>query len=223
MNGDNDYPNVDNFPQVSFKSPIPAPDYEVNSGDLIYVAYNVFWAEVLAAACMALLQPSTWQGEHDDIITAQNRANDLLIALQTPVTPPDDEVPSPYWDEDSDVDDAEPTDVQTWYGTVSDPEAPPVELDFVENAAVWAFTGFLALATWEIGAAPAILFHTIAPRFLLATKRGDFGEIIRILVDGEEAARVDTSGYAPGDVIRTPIVGNPAIETGHDIMIVQVS
>jgi len=132
-------------------------------------------------------------------------------------------VPSPYWDEDSDVDDQLPVDAQPWYGVVSDPEAPPEELDFVENAAIWAFTGFLAIATWEIGAAPAILFHTIAPSFLLATKRGDFGEIIRILVDGEEAATVDTSGYSPGDVIRTPIVANPAIETGHDIMIIQVS
>jgi len=223
MSGDNDYPNVDNYPEPSFKSPIPAPDYPGDSGDLLYVAYTTFWAEVLAAACMALLQPSTWQGTHDEIILAQNRANDLLIALQTPVTPPADSVPTPYWDEDSEVDDELPTDAQPWYGTVSNPEAPADELDFVENAAIWITTGFLAIATWEIGAAPAILFHTIAPRFVLATKRGDLGEIIRILVDGEEAARVDTSGYAPGDIIRTPILPDPAITTGHDIIIVQVS
>jgi len=132
-------------------------------------------------------------------------------------------VPTPYWDNSEDVDDSLPADTQPWYGTVSDPEAPPAELDFVENAAIWAMTGFLAIATWEIGAAPAILFHTIAPRFVLATKRGDLGEIIRILVDGEEAARVDTSSAAPGDIIRTPILPDPAITTGHDIAIIQVS
>lgn len=171
---------------------------------------------------MALLQPSTWAGDHDEIILAQNRANNLLVALQTPVTPPED-VPAPYWDDSDDVDDSLPADAQPWYGTVSDPEAPPAELDFVENAAIWALTGFLAVATWEVGFAPAILFHTIAPKFVLATKRGDLGEIIRILVDGEEAARVDTSSAAPGDIIRTPIVADPAITSGHDIAIIQVS
>lgn len=132
-------------------------------------------------------------------------------------------VPTPFWDDDTDVDDESPADVQEWYGYVTDPEAPPEELTFVEDAAIWGFTGFLALATWEIGAAPAILFRTIAPRFALAMRRGDLGEVIRILVDGEEAARVDTSGYDAGEVIRVPIVGDPAIETGHDVMIVQVS
>lgn len=223
MAGDNDYPNVDNYPEPSFKTPIPPPDYEPDAGELLYVAYNTFWAEVLASACMALLQPSTWEGDHDEIILAQNRANTLLMLLQTPVSPPDETVPTPYWDEDTEVDDEMPTDMQTWYGTVSNPEAPPEELDFVENAAIFAMTGFLAVATWEVGFAPAILFHTIAPRFVLAMRRGDAGEIIRILVDGEEAARVDTTSAAVGDVVRVPIVADPAVMTGHDIAVIQVS
>lgn len=223
MAGENVWPNIDNYPEPSFKSPIPAPDYEPDGGDLLYVAYNTFWAEVLAAACMALLQPSTWQGTHDDVILAQNRANTLLMLLQTPLAPPEETAPTPYWDEDTEVDDQAPADMQTWYGTVSDPEAPPDELDFVENLAIFAFTGFLAVATWEIGAAPAILFHTIAPRFVLAMRRGDAGEIIRILVDGQEAARVDTSSAAAGDVVRVPIVADPAVTTGHDIAVIQVS
>lgn len=134
----------------------------------------------------------------------------------------DSDVPTPYWDEDTDVDDHEPADMQNWYGYVTDPEAAPGELTFFENAAIWAMTGFLAVATWEVGAAPAILFHTIAPRFTLAMRRGDVGEIIRILVDGEEAARVDTSSAAPGEVVRAPIVGDPTLST-HELMIVQVS
>jgi len=55
-----------------------------------------------------------------------------------------------------------------------------------------------------------------------AVRRGDLGEIIRIIVDGEEAARVDTSPAAAGDVLRVEIVGDPDLD-GHDIAIVQVS
>lgn len=135
---------------------------------------------------------------------------------------PADTIDTPFWDDNTDVDDEMSLDDQTWYGTVSDPEAPPDELDFVENAAIWALTGFLAIATIELAAAPAILFHTIAPKFVLATRRGDLGEIIRILVDGEEAARVDTSAAAPGDIINTTILADPDLES-HDIMLVQVS
>jgi len=133
---------------------------------------------------------------------------------------PSNSMPTPFWDEDQDVDDELPDDAQPWYGYVTNPTAPPEELDFVENAAIWTITGFLAIATWEIGAAPAILFNTIAPKFALAVKRGDFGEIIRIFLDGAEAARVDTSGYAPGDVIRVKLIGDPENET-HEIIIVQ--
>lgn len=223
MPGQNVYPGDDNYPESSFRSPVPAPDVDPDAGDLLNVAYSPFWKEVLEGALMQLMNPATWQGDHDEVITALNRANNLMVLLQQPVTPPEPDTPAPYWDSEDDVDDGLPPDMQPWYGTVSDPEAPPEELDFVENALIWAMTGFLAVATWEVGFAPAILFHTIAPRFVLATKRGELGEIIRILVDGEEAARVDTSSAAPGDIIRTPILPDPAITTGHDITIIQVS
>lgn len=131
-------------------------------------------------------------------------------------------IPTPFWDEDTDVDDEAPIETQSWYGTVSDPEAVPAELDFVENAAIWAFTGFLAAATWEIGAAPAILFSTIAPSFVLAVRRGNLGEIIRILVDGQDAAQVDTSAMSEGEVFYQTIVADPDLET-HTLMLVQVS
>lgn len=166
-----------------------------------------------------------WEQLYDTDLTpaeAAAKCYEIYVKYLTSTGAPS-EVEAPYWDTDEDVDDSLPVDAQPWYGTVSDPEAPPAELDFAENALVWVFTGFVALASWEIGFAPAILFHTIAPKFLLASKRGDVGEIIRILVDGQEAARVDTSSYAPGEVIHTPIIADPDITTGHDIMIVQVS
>jgi len=221
--GQNVYPAPDNYPDSSFPQPVPAPEVDPDdAGTLITVQYSWQWQPVLLAAVDQLGNPATWQGDHDEVITALNRATNLKDMLQIDIGDTRT-VPTPYWDEDSEVDDQLADDVQPWYGTVSDPEAPPGELDFVENAAIWLMTGFLAVATWEIGAAPAILFHTIAPKFVLATRRGDLGEIIRILVDGEEAARVDTSSAAPGDVIRTSIVADPTVETGHDIMLIQVS
>jgi hypothetical protein len=132
------------------------------------------------------------------------------------------DVPTPYWDEDVDVDDEATPALQTWYGYVTDPTAAPNELTFVEQASIWAFTGFLALATIEVGAAPAILFNTIAPSFVLAVRRGDLGEIVRILVDGQDAATIDTSAMTEGEVFYQTVVADPAFET-HDLMLVQVS
>lgn len=218
--GQNVYPFPDNYPESSFPQPIPAPDVDPDAGFFITVRYGWQWQQVLLAAIDQLRNPATWEGDHDTVIAALNRATNLKAMLQVDLG---NKAPTPYWDEDTEVDDEMPDDVQPWYGTVSNPEAPPDELDFVENAAIFAFTGFLALATWEIGAAPAILFHTIAPKFVLAMRRGDAGEIIRILVDGEEAARVDTSGVSVGDVVRVPIIADPAITTGHDIAVIQVS
>lgn len=128
-------------------------------------------------------------------------------------------VETPFWDDATDVDTNEPVEMQTWYGTVSNPTAPADELDFFENAAVWFFTGLIALATPEVGLAPAILFHTIAPKFIIAQKRGDFAEIIRIVLDGKDAAVVDTSSYSPGDIIQTPIIADPALDS-HDLLII---
>jgi len=156
-----------------------------------------------------------WQQMFEDALEVASTTNTCGIVVQ--------DAPTPYWDEDSEVDDTASPETQTWYGTVSDPTLPADELSFVEHLAVFAFTGFLAVATWEAGAAPAILFHTIAPKFILAMRRGDAGEIIRILIDGEDAAQVDTSSYTAGDVIEVPIIADPAVTTGHDIMIVQVS
>jgi len=211
------------FKGVGFPTPLSIPDETVCR--TIHIPASGEWEALVMGCLYELCVEGKWQ-QFEGAITREEaaaRAQVMFEDMYENVDCPSGIVEAPYWDDAEDVDDSLPADEQPWYGTVSDPEAPPDELDFVENAAVWIFTGFLAVATLEIGAAPAILFHTIAPKFLLATKRGDIGEIIRILVDGEEAARVDTSGYAAGDIIRTPIVADPSITTGHDIMLVQVS
>lgn len=132
---------------------------------------------------------------------------------------PDEGVPTPFWDDSSDLEDQEPADVQPWYGEVTDPEAPPGEITFVENVGIWVITGFIAYSG-QIGA--AVFFNTIAPRFVLAWKRGDVGEIIRIVVDAADYGSVDTSSYAEGDIIEVDVVADPDLET-HDIYLVKES
>lgn len=186
------------------------------------------WLGIFDNLLLQLTYSWQWQQRVDSAVTI----DDTIAFWQTVVdaywddascAAPND-APTPFWDEDSDVDDELPADAQPWYGTVPDPEDTQenMELDFVENFLIWSITGFLAVATWEIGAAPAILFSTVAPKFTLAMKRGDVGEVIRILVDGAETARIDTTSAAPGDVIRVPVIADPDLAS-HDIAIVQVS
>jgi len=215
------------FTGVGYPTPVSIPD-DTTCLTLRVPASDEWWA-VVVGMLYSLILEWNWQqfegGLDRDVVAArwQVMLEDALNVAETTNTCFNETVPAPYWDTDADVDDEAEPDVQTWYGEVSDPNVPPDELTFVENAGIWAFTGFLAVATWEVGAAPAVLFHTIAPRFVLAMRKGDVGEIIRILVDGQDAASVDTSGYAEDDVIEIPILADPSIETGHDIMIVQVS
>ncbi len=96
-------------------------------------------------------------------------------------------------------------------------ESDPAALTFVENAGIWAITGFIAYSG-DIGA--AIFFHTIAPRFVLAWRRGDVGEIIRVVVDSADAAQVDTSAASPGDIVRVPIIADPDLSS-HDILLLR--
>lgn len=220
--GQNIYPSPINYPVSSFPQRVPPPEVDPDdAGTLIYVKYSWEWREVLMAAIDQLLNPATWEGDHDDVITALNRATNLKDLIQTPVSV-EEGVPTPFWDEDTEVDDELPADAQPWYGYVTDPTVPQDELTFFENALIWGFTGFIAAATFEVGFAPAILFNTTAKKLVLANRRGDVGAIIRIWIDGSMAAEVDTSGYTEGDVIRTTVIGDPDLST-HDLAIVQVS
>lgn len=178
------------------------------------------WLGVFMGAIAPLLSEEAWR-KFGDLTPEECAAQwqEIFFSFQGACAV---ELEAPYWDSAASVDDSLPADEQTWYGTVPDPEAPADELTFVENAFVWGFTGFLAYATWEVGFAPAILFHTVAPKFILAWKRGDVGEVIRIVIDGNEAARVDTTPYAEGEIVEVPIA-TEASELGHDLLIVQVS
>ena len=216
--GQDIYPAPFNYPATTFPEPVVAPDVDPDDhATLVTVEYSWEWQQVLLACVDQLRNPATWQGDHDDIILALNRATNLKDMLQIPVAAPGD-IQTPFWDSATDVDDDATPELQTWYGEVTDPDAAAGELTFFENLAVWTFTGLLA-----VGATPAaaILFNTIAPRFVLAMRGDDFGEVIRIVADGQDMARVDTTGRA-GEVIRVPIALDESISP-HELIILRQS
>jgi len=215
MPGQNIYPNPANYPVSSFRSPVPPPDVDPDEGDLLLVAYNPAWQKVLLGACMQLLNPATWQGTNEEKALAITRAETLRLMLTESL----DSVPTPFWDEAQDLDDEEPAATQTWYGEVTDPDAPADELDFIENAAIWVITGFIAYAG-QIGG--AVFFNTIAPRFVLAWKRGDIGEVIRVVIDAADYGTVDTGTVAVGEIIELEVLPTDQEAESHDIMLIKV-
>ncbi len=214
----NQWPNQTNYLRPSFNPPVDAPDVDPDTGAFITVKYNPEWTSVLLGAVTQMLQFATWNGSDDDKKLATARALLLMTALQADTTT----TPTPYWDDDEDVGDEEPADMQTWYGQVTNPDAPADELDFVENAIVWFFTGLLAIASAEIAFAPAILFHTLAPRFIIAMRTADVAEVFRIVVNGQDYAKVDTTGIPAGTVINQTIIVNEPLDLNTLIILAEL-
>lgn len=212
--GQNVYPDPDNYPDSTFPQPVPAPDVDPDAGALITVQYAWEWQQVLLACIDQLRNPATWQGTHDEIITALNRATNLKDMLQIDIGSSD--IDAPYWDDAEDVGSEMPPDEQPWYGQVLDPALPPNETTFIENAIIVTFAGLLAIVTPELGFAPAIAFLTIAPKMVLAVRNQDFGRIIRIFIDGAETYSFTDDGS--GDITSVPVLGDPDLET-HQIYI----
>jgi len=177
------------------------------------------WIGLWIGVLLALIEPENFV-QFDGGLSRETTAEifraalfDALTeeAISCPVT-----MPTPYWDEASTADDQAPSDEQVWYGEIENFLAPIDELDFVENAAVWAITGFVAYAA---GLGAAIFFRTVARRFVLAVQVHDVGEIIRVVVDASDY-HIDTAGYSAGDIIELEIpVTDPELET-HDIYVI---
>jgi len=202
-----------------FPTPNETPDEQAYL--VFYFPDSNDWAGILLGALTPLTFAYNWY-QWGEALPEETALVWAQIIQEAPYNVIPRNIPAPYWDTDEDVDDDEPRETQEWYGYVTDPEAPPDELTFVENVAIWAFTGFVAFATLEVGAAPAIFFHTLAKRWVMAFKRGSIGEVIRVLVDGVEYGRVDTSSASEGEIVEVRVMP-PDDDEPHDIMLIQVS
>lgn len=207
-------------PQVSsYNKAVVPPDVDPDEGEETTVCFSIAWLPYVLGALSQLQQRDTWIGTNDEKLTAIARATALQVLFDQPVCVAP-EVETPFWDDEEDVDDSLPADAQIWYGEVTNPTAPAGELDFVESLALWIFTGLVAVATFEVaGVAPAIAFHTFVEKFIIIQKRGDVGETIRFVVDNQDSITIDTTPYAPGELIETTII-TPQTGEGHDLLII---
>jgi hypothetical protein len=203
-------------PTSSFNEPVPPPTSEPDEGEQVQVCFSYDWLPYVLGALSQLTLQTTWQGDPEDILLAQGRATNLTGLFANP-TCAAEMSQTPYWDDADDVDDEAPADTQTWYGEMTDPDAPADELDFVENAALWAVSGMIAYATGSIGV--ALAFRTFVSKFILIQKAGDVGETIRFVIDNQDAVTIDTTGRA-GELIEIPIVGDETLEE-HQLYIIK--
>lgn len=201
------------YPEPSFPQSVPIPVLGVEPE--LAVCFDTAWLPYVLGALQQLLQPTTWQGDDDDILAIQAEVATLIAAVANPTCATTGEIPTPFWDDVTDTEDEYPTETQPWYGYVTDADLPPDELTFIESAGIWAFTGLLALTGTP---AAAILFHTTAPSFVLAMRGDSFAEVIRVVVDAQDAVEVETSGD-PDELIQLPIFPDPDL-SAHDVLII---
>lgn len=192
-------------------SPSGVPAY------LMFLFADETWAQYILGALEPMVSEYNWY-EAGALLPEQASEAFRIIIQQAPYNLVPANVDTPYWDEASDVQDQAPADSQTWYGQVTDVHAAPASLTWFENAAIWTFTGLLAVSGTP---AAAILFNTVAPKFVLAQKAGNVAEVIRIVVDAQDIAMVDTTGRS-GQIIETTVVPDPAVSP-HQIMLIKVS
>jgi len=147
--------------------------------------------------------------------TAEIFRNALFDAL-TEVTIACELVPSPFWDNKDDNEIELPSDEQTWYGSVADWLAPVDELNFEQNIALWALTGFVAYAATP---AAAIFFRTTAKRFIVAVETTDIPELIRVIVGASTYTEqiIDTTD-TPNQILELAFVSD---DDETDIYIIQ--
>lgn len=202
-------------PSIGYLTPSETPEERLCRS--FSIPNSPQWLGNFMGACYVLTQEENWQ-KHGTLTPEECAAiasiwfddafygtSDCVYTMQ-----------APYWDTEENADDQEPSDEQPWYGFIEDFLAPIDELTWVENAAVWVITGFVAIAATP-GA--AIFFRTVARRFVLAVQTDNIGEIIRVIVDSSEYS-IDTSGHAAGDIIELEIFEtDPELET-HDIYVI---
>jgi len=177
------------------------------------------WCALVDGALTPLMSPSAWRPF--GAVTPQEAADQwraMLYASDAGAVSCEI-AQTPFWDTASDVEDTASDEDQVWYGEVTNPEAPPGELDFVENLALWGVSGLVALATGSVGV--ALAFHTVVSKFILIQKAGDVGETIRYVIDHQDYATIDTTGHA-GELMATTIIADPSMDA-HDILIVKTA
>lgn len=197
--GQNVFPDADNYPDSSFPQPVPAPDVDPDdAGTLITVRYSWHWQQVLLAAVDQLLNPATWDGDHDTIIDALNRAANLKDLLQ--INAPASDI-APYWQDETDIEGETPEgEIQQWWGVFDG-------LTFqesLENVFIAAYVGILG------GVGAAVQFLVLARQFRLEFETDPYGGIVDILLNGDKYRSIDTYASTPS-IISVDIIADGGV------------
>jgi len=176
------------------------------------------WLGIFNAAILTLANVNNYEQLHDTDLTPDDCAAAVMLIyadyLETDACPTATAIQSPYWDDAGDNEVEAQSDVQTWYGQVSDWLAPIESLDFVGNLAVWALTGFVAYAA---GVGAALFFRTAAKRFVLAFETGDVVEIVRIIIDSSSR---QVTIPANAGIVEIVVFGDDAL-ADHDLYVIK--
>lgn len=213
----NDAKNLLPKPKGSFNQRVQPPAADPTTGPLVAVCFSEAWLPVVLGALDQLLLSYTWIGSYAEIQLAQDRAQMLKdIFSESVCAAAPESVPTPYWAEDEDVEDTAPVDIQTWYGHTEGN-------NFVQDAADFVLQGFIAVG---ISPQAAIAYRTFVPRMRVAFRRGEFGGLVNIFVDGVKAIGIDTFLASGSDVKEIALVIDPEADVLPDeaeIMIASVT
>lgn len=177
--------------------PTPNTADEVNTY-LLFLFPDSVWAQYILGACRALVYDYNWY-EAGDLQPEEASEQFRLIVQQAPYNLVPADVPAPYWDEDSGDDTAveAPVNDQPWYGKLEGE-------DWVEYIAWWVVGAFLATLVTPTG---AIAFITPVRHLRIEFKKQNWGGIVKILLDGDTYATVDT--YSPVDAVEAVDIYSP--------------
>jgi len=167
------------------------------------------WLGIFNAALLTLTNTYNYEQLYDTDLTPEQCAERAMLIYEAYLSQnPCAVVPSPFWDDESDNELSELESEQTWYGEVTNWFAPADELNFVQNAALWVLTGFVAYAA---GVGAAIFFRTSAKRFIVAIETTDIPELIRVVVGASTYTEqtIDTT-LIPNEIVELEFVSDDA-------------
>jgi len=175
------------------------------------------WLGIFNAALLTLTNVYNYEQLNETDLTPEQcaeRAMSIYVSYLN--NDPCATVPSPFWDSRTTNEEQELESEQSWYGVVSDWLAPVESLNFVQNAALWVLTGFVAYAATP---AAAIYFRTTAKRFIVAIETTDIPELIRVIVGASTYTEktIDTTDF-PNEILEIEFVSE---DDETDIYIIQ--
>jgi len=180
------------FSGVGYPTPLSIPD--LFACRQVKVPANVEWEALLMGLMATLTDETSWQ-QLEGGISREDAASVWLEMVDSMYTSAESEAnacagdnTSPFWDDPDGADaDGSPADnTYTWGERLED----------------WTIAAFVA-ASGVPGAAATYL--TVAPRFRLLFKTGDWGGIVNVFIDDELFTVVDTfretAGLLPVDIV----------------------